>query len=491
MTFPLSRDELAVWRRIRRYAVPRAMIEAATAARLAGDWRAACAAAGMSVAADADFGPFADDLRHLVPDLVRWHLPRSPGRGETTIDPRLLIVLARRGDRVLGVATPRVAFSTQRLRLVVTYPGDTHYHGERDWSAARHLWDDRETGELVARTCGPDTLARLDLQAAGRTREAWAAAGVEVPEPRIERPYDFQERYVRRAFDTLDVDPAAVVAAAWASGRPASSIALTFLDLRLHTVNGGPARAEWVDGVTADDTARMPVAPFLRPVDLHLVRHGRIYPADLHPLIGPLLEPFFQAAGVPAAGDPTVRVRCGGDWHVLGWDGGRMRMPHSDGERQREDVLRALGGEVHGCFAAEVAWADRSFRLPRRLEEQRRDLLLRMLHGDLAAVVARLDAGVDPRARDAHGRTLAHLLPCVDWRPGWPALLSRLLAAGLDLEARDATGRTPLHSAVHDDGSEELIQALLAAGADPRSSDDHGQSIREDFEQLRGEPFPA
>ncbi|GAA3451341.1 ankyrin repeat domain-containing protein [Dactylosporangium matsuzakiense] len=484
----MTRNELAVWRRVRQYAVPPAMIEEATAARLAGDWRAACAAAGIVPDDDADFGPFRDELPFLVPDLVRWHLPRTPSRGETTVDPRLLIILARDGNRLLGVATPRVGNSTQRLRLVVTHPKNDRYHGERDWSEARHLWDARETDRLVERTCTPRTLEFLALQEAGRDFEAWALAGVQVPEIVFDPQHGWQERFVRRAFVGLDIDPAAVVAAARASGRAVSSISATFRDLLLHTVNGGPPRAEWVPA-ERNDGARMSLEPFRRPVDLHLVRRGLLAPTALHPLIGPLLRPFAAPAVDKPAVHRAVRVRCGGDWHRLDWDGGRMRMPHGDEERRREHALRALGGELHGCFAAEVAWSSGSGRLPRRLEEQRRDLLLRLLHGDLAAVVARLDAGVDPHVRDRHGRSLLHLLPCVDWRPGWPALLARLLDSGLDLEDRDATGRTPLHSAVHDDGSAALIQALLAAGANPHSRDHFGQSIQEDHERLRDEPF--
>ncbi|MFB7032629.1 hypothetical protein ACFCXG_38925, partial [Streptomyces sp. NPDC056295] len=38
-----------VWQRIRRHAVPGWMIERATGHRLAGDWRAACAAAAVDV----------------------------------------------------------------------------------------------------------------------------------------------------------------------------------------------------------------------------------------------------------------------------------------------------------------------------------------------------------------------------------------------------------------------------------------------------------
>ncbi|MEU6753470.1 hypothetical protein ABZ914_45215, partial [Spirillospora sp. NPDC046719] len=45
----LRPDEASRLRRIRRYAVPRWMIERAAERRLAGDWRGACAAANVDV----------------------------------------------------------------------------------------------------------------------------------------------------------------------------------------------------------------------------------------------------------------------------------------------------------------------------------------------------------------------------------------------------------------------------------------------------------
>src|SRR5262245_50665028 len=88
------RNDLTVWHRIRTTAHPQGMVAAATAARAAGDWRGAAAAAWADVAFDlADvrdrFGTEAtaqleDDLRHLALDLLWWHLPRHRG-GMTTL----------------------------------------------------------------------------------------------------------------------------------------------------------------------------------------------------------------------------------------------------------------------------------------------------------------------------------------------------------------------------------------------------------------------
>jgi hypothetical protein len=509
----VSRAELGAWRRIRRYAVPRAMIEAATAARLAGDWRAACTAAGIAVAASEEaLAPFAGDLRHLAPDLLRWHLPRSPGRGDTTIGPRALITLAEHAGAVLAVATPRVGFDTQRLTLLVVTEVDRgRHHVTTDWSAARQLWHAGHAGELVERTCGPRTLEVLALQDAGRTAQAWELAGIEVPPLPGDADNDWWASWLGRHFRTLDADPACVLAAARATGGATASVAMSeYHSLRLHDLHAQRPRAEWVE-VNRRRNAKNPdvvsTEPLLRPIDLHLVRLGLVSPAELHPLIGPLLEPFARSAAAPgaaarrsarsaaapgaAARPEPVRVRCGGQWHQVRWAGGRLAIPHTDDERRREEALRALGGELQGCFAAAQGWRDRAVRLPRRLEGQRRDLMTRAQHGDLAGVLGLLDAGVDPHARDPHGRTLLHLLPCLDW-PGADAagLLDRLLAAGLDLDGRDHRGRTPLHTAVHGDGSPRLVRALLDAGADPDAEDFVGDTIAQAVQRHRQDDLP-
>ncbi|NBM20701.1 hypothetical protein GUY61_35300, partial [Streptomyces sp. GC420] len=99
-----SRDSLpSFWPRVREFAVPPSMIETATARRRAGDWAGACAAAGI----DVDLSPRSTarthgrelaarvraDLRHLAPDLLRWHMPRIAPDG--LLRPGLTISLAR------------------------------------------------------------------------------------------------------------------------------------------------------------------------------------------------------------------------------------------------------------------------------------------------------------------------------------------------------------------------------------------------------------
>ncbi|HTJ34433.1 MAG TPA: ankyrin repeat domain-containing protein [Dactylosporangium sp.] len=488
---------LGEWRRIRRYAVPPAMIEAAARAREAGDWRAACAAADVRVEASPEqLRAFADDLAHLAPDLVRWHAPRSVGRGDTTLAPRYLLALVRRGGAALVVHMPRLGNAAQHLTMRVTDDLDGNGKIQAvDWGNMRYLWDARRAGELPAHVCGPRALELLELQDDGRAVDAWAAVGVDVPPPDPGAHGDWRARQLMTDFTALDVDPACLLAAARARGGPTASFDVSgYGELRLHDLQTDRPIAEWVQPVGWNGSRpvdRVSVAEYRRPVDLHLLRFGCLSPDQLHPLVGPHLAAYWNGSSPAAAEDPwsgPVRVRCNGTWHEVGWADGRLRMPHSDEERRREHTLLALGGELQGCFAAEHGWQDRATRLPRLLEAQRRELLVRAQHGDLDAVLARLDAGADPRVRDPHRRTLLHLLPALERRvPGDPALalIGRLLAGGLDIDARDRRERTPLYSAVHGDGSPELVRALLEAGARTDVEDSVGISLAEVYRQHR------
>ncbi|GGM62509.1 ankyrin repeat domain-containing protein [Dactylosporangium sucinum] len=493
MSALISAADLGAWRRIRHYAVPARMIRAATEARLAGDWRAACAAAGVDVDVDADFAPFADDLRHFAPDLLRWHLPRDPGRGDTTITPRLLMALARVAGRVLCVELPRLGFGSQRLRLVVLDEGEVNnggrYHGLHDLTERRHLWDAREASELLARTCpGFRDSPVLALQDAGRQVDAWNAAGVELAEAPEDEDNPWRGRYFRRALAIFDLDPAVVLATARRLGMDTVRLRVGWYhEICITGITAGDRpRGEWVPNDREGGHDAIEADTLRRPVDVHLVRLGVLPVERLHPLVMAAFDPAATWRPFEPPSTSPVRVRCGDAsgpaWHDVRMAGGRFEVPHTDDERRREETMRALGGESHGCFAAERAWRHRGERLPRRLEEQRRDLMLRAQHGDLAGVSALLDAGIDPHARDQHGRTLLHLLACLG---GDPALLERLLAAGLDLDDRDNRGYSVLHCAVRAGGSPELIRALLAAGADPDTEDFVGDTLAGDVERFR------
>src|SRR5688500_11524988 len=116
------------WPRVREFAVPPSMIEVATARRAVGDWAGACAAARVD--ADVDLRSVArthgreladqlrTDLRHLAPDLLRWHLPRIAPDG--LLRPGLTIPLARYDDVHLVVRTPPAwADAGQRFSLAL------------------------------------------------------------------------------------------------------------------------------------------------------------------------------------------------------------------------------------------------------------------------------------------------------------------------------------------------------------------------------------
>ncbi|WP_217129007.1 ankyrin repeat domain-containing protein [Streptomyces sp. AC558_RSS880] len=519
-------EEAASWRRVRRYAVPRRMIERATERRTAGDWRGACAAAGVDVDIDLPevaehcgddvAAALADDLRHLVPDLVRWHLPRVLG-GRTTLDTDRTVVLARyrpvragegpRSTPYLHLTTPAMLEGPQRITLRFRTVADEKSAGvfgspTEDWRYARHLWDARHTAELRERcgggterppffhtdgrprrtdelpTADPgpgDAAARAEwvtlLHQKGEVEAAFTAAGIEVDltppaggpgwyraDPtellgRLALDHTRLEREVRRLKDE-GVGDRFLVVGDW---RTRILLEPTATGLGVRAVDRGEAKG--VPFLAGALWRRLP--------DLDLLHVGGVEPEHLHPLVREALFPDLRVAdgtgGPPGPAVPEpVRVRCRGEWHEVGFrPGGLLRMPHSDEEQQRERALRAFGGAVAGCFAVEQTWASGDGRLPKALRAQRQDLFLRAQHGDTHGVLHLLDAGVDPRVRDASGRSLLHVLHLLDHEP----LLPRLLAAGLDLEARDQRDRTPLFVAVNDGGSRALVEALLAAGA--------------------------
>src|SRR3954452_5670930 len=95
-------SRLLLWLPVREFAVPLSMIESATARRHAGDWAGACAAARVDVDLDlravtrsggaALAARIRSDLRHLAPDLLRWHMPRIAPDG--LLRPGLTLTLA-------------------------------------------------------------------------------------------------------------------------------------------------------------------------------------------------------------------------------------------------------------------------------------------------------------------------------------------------------------------------------------------------------------
>ncbi|GAB3858224.1 hypothetical protein ACFPIJ_19025 [Dactylosporangium cerinum] len=482
--------ELRGWHLVRRFTVPRWMIEQATRRRLAGDWRGACDAAGVDVALDLaqvrrDHGAAVaaaveDDLRHLAPDLLRWHLFRAVPA--TALLP-VTVQLAVHGTMALKVQPRHRGTPSQRLKLVFTERSGSAPlglpHGlDRD----RERWDSRHAGALLARCGGYDghlpfftaTGDRLPeaawtdrerviaAQDAGDWVRAWNVAGFDVRalQALVERGH-WIERHLRDSRPDLAQVRAAL------SGVGAERQDRVRVGLSDGSGTGFTAQLS----VDADLRVVYPSAPVPQPdlpvvrgdrvVDFDLVRHGLLPLEQLHPLVGDALFPglagLFEGPPDPVPDLSPVRVRCQGAWHVLG-DG-----HHTAEEMRRELALRALGGApLRGCFAARAGWRDPDAWTPKALRLRRRDIVLHAVNGDAPAIAAWLDAGLDPHLRDHLGRTLLHLLA---WLPDPEPVMSRLRHAGLDPRAHDRAGRTPLQHAVAEGGTPQAIQALREFGA--------------------------
>ncbi|PYC88272.1 hypothetical protein C7C46_01090 [Streptomyces tateyamensis] len=358
------------WLRVREFAVPPTMIETAAARRAVGDWGGACAAAGL----DVDFrlsdlsrshgcelaARVRDDLRHLAPDLLRWHLPRIAPDG--LLRPGLSSSLARYD----GAARD----GTGAVHLVVRTPPGWAQAGQRIslglWGAAagagrhpqqryrldlhRHLWDVRRSGELLYRADAPSVeLSNLPFGAAERCAVGrWAAEA-----------------------ELLLGD----------EGRGGRAVAVRlgsrrWLELQL-------TGSEMSVAVRPERGAGLPVLPdaatWVQP-DLALLRAGAIRPDQLHPLVAAALAPGGESAR-PSAPTGSQLVDCQGERHRLGLvDGVLVPLDHGAAELRREQLLAALGGPPVPCLQA----IERAHRQPGCLSEVRG----RLDHGDYTGALA-------------------------------------------------------------------------------------------------------
>ncbi|MFS0696137.1 hypothetical protein [Streptomyces nitrosporeus] len=412
-------SRLALWLRVRQFAVPPSMIETATARRLAGDWAGACAAAGVDV--DLDLRSVARahgreltarlraDLRHLAPDLLRWHMPRIAPRG--LLRPGLTIALARYAPggrdgppvRLVVRTPPARADAGQRISLAL-------WDGTRDEPAARlhphphpnprfrldlhrHLWDARRTGELRERSgaglppTGPD-----DEHLPGAARSAAPGQGSAVPGRGFAVNRWAAEASVLLRAEGRRSGPFTVRAGA----------RRLFLELDADTGGGPPVLREAVLSPRVD-VSTFPVLPdaatWVLP-DLELIRSGSADPDRLHPLVVPELVPGHPPAtgpkGVPdEAGRPRV-VECRGARHRIGLvDGVLAPLDHEAAEIRREELLVALSGTPLPCLRA----IDEAHRRPDCLTGVRE----RLDHGDIAGALAVVEGLLGPGAQLREG----------------------------------------------------------------------------------------
>ncbi|MFD5327184.1 hypothetical protein [Streptomyces sp. NPDC127092] len=365
---------LSFWPRVREFAVPASVIETATARRLVGDWAGACAAAGFDV--DLDLTSLArrrgrelaarvrSDLRHLAPDLLRWHMPRIAPDG--LLRPGLTVPLARYGPVHLVVRTaPAWADGGQRISLAL-WDGDRvgaeaaarhpHPRPSRRFrlDLHRHLWDARRAGELRERSgaaCGPP---RPDA-------ERWAA------EARI------------------------LLAA---EGRSAGRVAVRAGDRRLVVDVGRPDAVAGVEPGPADGPLPLlPDAATWLPPDLELLRAGAIEADRLHPLVAAALVPEHAGTEPPAPPDPRAPrvVECRGAPHRIALvDGVLAALDHDPDELRREELLVALSGTPLPCLRI----IDEAHRRPDSLDDVRE----RLRHGDTAGALAAVEGLLGPEA---------------------------------------------------------------------------------------------
>jgi hypothetical protein len=433
---------LLVWRRVREFAVPPTMIETSEARRAVGDWGGACAAARVDV--DLDLRAVAHahgqelarrirlDLRHLAPDLLRWHMPRAAPDG--LLRPDLTLSLARYQPTVHLVArtAPAWADAGQRISLALWSSIRDGPHPDRRFrlDLHRHLWDARRAAELRARSGSAGWPGGGDSAGwpGGGNPADWPAGGNLADWPGGDHLalHRWQaEADILRQADGRASDPVAVRLGA---------------RQRLALDAGGTHPRE----LTRPDP-RWPILPdaatWVLP-DLELLRAGLIDLGRLHPLVAAALAPPDAATPLPAVRDSAVRdsavrdsavrvavrdsagaavtrgretpgrpesaaahrqpappgarlVECRGVEHRIALVNGVLSaLDHTPDELRREELLVALGGPPLPCLRA----IDEAHPNPANLT----DIRGLLDHGDTAGAVAAVEQllGADAVLRD-------------------------------------------------------------------------------------------
>ncbi|MFJ4689010.1 hypothetical protein [Streptomyces sp. NPDC088789] len=386
------------WPRVREFAVPPSMIETATARRLVGDWAGACAAARVEV--DLDLRAAArvhgrelasrlrTDLRHLAPDLLRWHLPRVAPDG--LLRTGLTIALARYDAPardgtspvwLVARTVPAWADAGQRFALGL-WNGDLrtahgHPHPRPNprfrLDLHRHLWDARRTAELRFRSgagsppdhdrytdlLGPLDLA--DLAADGRRCAVgrWPAEA---------------QRVLRDA------------------GRTEGAVLVRVDSRRRFVLEAGGTVLRRAEGArTATALPVLPDAATWVPPDVELLRAGAIDAGRLHPLVAEALVPGREPAPTARRAAGPREVECRGETHRIGLvDGVLVPLDHPPDEIRRETLLATLTGTPLGCLQA----VDQAHRRPDLLP----DIEERLRHGDTTGALAIVESLLGPDA---------------------------------------------------------------------------------------------
>ncbi|GGU69632.1 hypothetical protein ACIG0C_05680 [Kitasatospora aureofaciens] len=426
-------SRLSFWRRVREYAVPPSMIEAATARRLSGDW--ACAAANVEIdfqlprVARAHGREFAErlrgDLRCLAPDLLRWHLPRTAPDG-----------LLR-----AGLTVPLVRYPGERpVHLVVRTPPAWAEYGQRISLA---LWDGSSDGPAPHPHPRPSRRFRLDLHRhlwdADRSGELALRAGLGRPaEGPQDRPRDGPDRYgLRHAVDRWAAEAEVLLRA---EGRqPGPVVVRLEHGRRLLLTPNRPNRPNRLDDPNdptqpdgppeeaADDLRSLPLLPdaatWVLP-DVDLLRSDAIEPDRLHPLVAAALAPGHRAdrRRQPTAGQRLVECR-GAQHRIAVVDGVLTALDHDPAQLRREELLASLSGTPLPCLRA----IDQAHRDPAELAGVRE----RLDHGDTAGALAVVEGLLGPQAALRDGPLRDQLAAAAERRVAYG-----LYRAGLTIDQR-------------------------------------------------------
>ncbi|MEV4613551.1 hypothetical protein AB0K43_13255 [Kitasatospora sp. NPDC049258] len=447
------------WLRVREFAVPPSVIETASARRRTGDWAGACAAAGFDV--DLDLRAAARthgrdlaaqvraDLRHLAPDLLRWHFPRIAPDG--LLRPGLTLTLARYDgagrDGVSPVhlvvrTAPAWADAGQRIGLALWDASRGEPGGRRQphprprpdrrfrLDLHRHLWDARRADELRSRTGAdrppPDGRPTTHPGPSGALPSGRCCA---------------VDRWAAEAEILLH-----------AEGRAAGVVGVRLggrrrLLLELAAGPDGPGRpALRFAQAPADGAARaLPVLPdaatWVLP-DLELLRAGAIEVDRLHPLVAAALVPGRPAARPfrppDRAGQPRS-VECRGAQHRIGLvDGVLAPLDHDPAEIRREELLVALTGTPLPCLQA----IDEAHRRPDCLAGVRE----RLDHGDTAGALAVVEGLLGPDAVLRSGALRDELEAAARQRITYGLFRAGLVGPGPARSRADRRGRGELRS---------------------------------------------